>query len=100
MRKFGLGKLYSFKFPRRKSEIRGVVLDYNKEWTLIKCINDYRTDGFTIFKNDKVEASQGEFEKLALKILKLKGYSPLKEPKIPIDTLDSILSYINNDLLP
>lgn len=93
MRKSQIGKLYSFKFPKRKSEIQGIVLDYNDEWTLIKRTNDYSTDGFTIFKNDKVEAIQGEYEKFATKILKAKNYSHSKEPKIPIDTLESILSY-------
>ncbi|MFL5741492.1 MAG: hypothetical protein ACJ75B_14805 [Flavisolibacter sp.] len=73
--------------------MRYIVLDYNDEWTLIKRTYDYITDGFTIFKNDKVEVIYGEYEKFAAKILKLKSYSPTKEPKIPIDNLESILSY-------
>jgi len=95
MRKSQIGKLYSFKFPKRKSEIQGVVLDYNDEWTLVKRTYDYSTDGFTVFKNDRVEAIQGEYEKFAEKILKAKNYSPSKEPKIPIDRLDSLLSYVD-----
>jgi hypothetical protein len=95
MRKSQVGKLYSFKFPKRKSEIQGIVLDYNDELTLLKRVYDYSTDGFTVFKNEKVEAIQGEYEKFAAKILKAKNYSPLKEPKIPIDSLESLLSYID-----
>ena len=95
MRKSQIGKLYSFKFPKRKSEIQGIVLDYNDEWTLLKRTYDYSTDGYTVFKNDKVEATHGEYEKFAAKIFKLKNYSPQKEPKIPIDNLESLLSYID-----
>lgn len=95
MSKSQVGKLYSFKFPKRKSEIQGIVLNYNDDWTLIKRTNDYSTDGFTVFKNERVEAIQGEYEKFAAKILKAKNYSPLKEPKIPIDSLESLLSYID-----
>ena len=72
MRKFQVGKLYSFKFPKRKSEIQGIVLDFNDEWTLLKRAYDYSTDGFTVFKNEKVEYIQSEYEKFAAKILKAK----------------------------
>ncbi|RYZ82863.1 MAG: hypothetical protein EOP04_21180 [Proteobacteria bacterium] len=95
MRKSQIGKLYSFKFPKRKSEIQGIVLDYNDEWTLLKRAYDYSTDGFTVFKNEKVQAIQGEYEMFAAKILKAKNYSPSKEPKVPIDSLERLLSYIN-----
>ncbi|MFL5741141.1 MAG: hypothetical protein ACJ75B_13040 [Flavisolibacter sp.] len=46
-------------------------------------------------KNDKIEVIYGECEKFAAKILKLNNYSSTKEPKIPIDTFESILSYID-----
>jgi outer membrane protein assembly factor BamB len=95
MRKSQVGKHYSFKFPKRKSQIQGIVIDYNDEWTLIKRTYDYSTDGFTAFKNDKVEATHGEYEKFAAKILKVKNYSPSKEPKIPIVSLEGLLSYID-----
>jgi hypothetical protein len=72
MRKYQVGKHYSFKFPKRKSEIQGIVIDYNNEWTLIKRTYDYSTDGFTVFKNDKLEAIHGAYEKFAAKILKAK----------------------------
>lgn len=95
MRKSQIGKLYSFKFPKRKSAIQGIILDYNDEWTLIKRIYDYSADGFTIFKNEKVETIQGEGEKFTAKVLKLKSYSVLKEPKVPIDKLENILSHLD-----
>lgn len=95
MRKHQVGKHYSFKFPKRKSEIQGIIIDYNNEWALIKRTYDYSTDGFTVFKNDKLEAIHGAYEKFAAKILKAKNYSLSNEPKIPIDSLESLLSYID-----
>src|SRR3954466_1129518 len=95
MRKLQKGKLYTFKFLKRKSTIAGIVLGYTDEWTLIKDINDYNPDGYTIFKNDKVEVIEGEFEKFATKILKLKKYSFRKEPKFPIGKLEDMLLYID-----
>jgi hypothetical protein len=95
MRKSQIGKLFTFKFPKRKNEIQGIVLDYTDEWTLIKRTYDYGADGFTVFKNDKVEVIQDEYEKFAAKIFQLKNYSSLKEPKIPIDTPEGLLSFID-----
>ncbi|MGZ3860601.1 MAG: hypothetical protein ACXVMS_13755 [Flavisolibacter sp.] len=96
MPKSQIGKLYTFKFPKRKSEIQGIVLDYNDKWTLIKRTHDYSTDGFTVFKNDKVEVIHEDYEKFAAKILKAKNYSHSKEPKIPIDCIESLLLYVDN----
>lgn len=93
MRKSAIGKLFSFRFPGRKSGIQGIVLGFNQEWTLVRRVLDYTPDGFTIFKNEKAECRQGDDEKFAAKILKLKKYSHLKEPKVPIDSLEAILSY-------
>ncbi len=97
MRKTEIGKLYSFKFPKRKSAIQGIVLDYNKDWTIIKHVVDYRIDGFTVFQNEKAEYIYGEAEKFATKILKIKDYSWLEEPTIPLESLDSILKYVDEN---
>jgi hypothetical protein len=95
MQKKYIGKYLTFKFTGRKYDLTGVVLGYSKVYTLIKIFVDYCPNGFQIFKNDKVDFLFGESEKFATKILKLKKYSVLKEPAIPVDTLDNILTYIN-----
>jgi hypothetical protein len=96
MPKPSIGKFLTFKFIGRKDNISGIVLDYNDNWTLLRdCSWDYQLDGYTIFKNDRVEYLYGDFEKRATKILKLKGYNFKKEPKIPIDNLASIFNFIS-----
>jgi hypothetical protein len=88
------GKFLTFQFPRRKQNISGIVLGYNEAYTFIRRCHDYQLDGYTIFKNDKAEFVQGDFEKRAARILKLKNYLPEKEAGIPIDTLDNMLMHI------
>ena len=90
-----IGKYVTFKFAGRKYDISGVVLDYNDDWTLIRACTDYRPDGFTIFKNEKVEYYFGEKERMATKILKLKEYSYLNDPKIALNSLAEMLSAID-----
>lgn len=89
-----VGKFLTFQFQGRKDNISGIVLEYNDDYTLIRTCIDYRLDGYTIFKNEKVEFIQGDFEKRAARILKLKKYLPGKELTIPIDTLENILVYV------
>lgn len=94
MGKILIGRFFTFKFKGRKDNISGVVLAYNQSMTLIRRCHDYMLDGYTIFKNEKVEHYYGEYEKRAAKILKLKKYSINKEPIIPIDKLETIFNYI------
>jgi hypothetical protein len=95
MSKKYIGKYLTFKFTGRKYDLTGIVIAYNKTYTLIKIFRDYCPNGFHIFKNDKVEFHFGDSEKIATKIIRLKKYSITNEPTIPIDTLDNILTYIN-----
>jgi hypothetical protein len=88
------GKFLTFQFQGRKDNISGIVLGYNDDYTLIRTCIDYRLDGYTIFKNEKVEFIHGDFEKRAARILKLKNYLPEKEPTIPMDALENILMYV------
>jgi hypothetical protein len=90
-----IGKLLAFKFVGRKYDIIGVVLDYNEDWTLIRNCAEYFPDGFTIFKNVKVDYYYGEKEKMATKILKLKKYSYENDPKITLGSLDEMLNSID-----
>jgi hypothetical protein len=97
MQKRLIGKYFTFKFSGRKSDISGVVLAYNENYTLIRTIVDYTADGYTIFKNEKVEHCFGDHEKVATKILKLKNYSSDEEPNIPIDKLANIFSFLSDN---
>ncbi|MGN6435013.1 MAG: hypothetical protein ACTHMM_00710 [Agriterribacter sp.] len=89
------GKYISFTIKGRKDKIRGIVLNLNKDWTLIKTCIDYTVDGYTIFRNINVKHEYGEFERRANKILLLKKYDYRKEPRIPIDSLPEIIAYID-----
>lgn len=71
MHKSDIGKLYSFKFPKRKDEILGVVLDFNKQWVIVKRLYDYSVDGYTVFRNHQLEYRHEEYERFATKVLKL-----------------------------
>jgi hypothetical protein len=98
MRKSDIGKLYSFKFPKRKDAILGIVLDFSEQWIAVRRLYDYSLDGYTIFRNDKVVYSHGEYERFASKILKKKNYAYLKEPRIPIDSMESLFSNIDKKI--
>ena len=95
MNKKSIGKYLTFKFAGRKSKISGVVLDYNDDWTLIRSCIDYLPEGFTIFRNKKVDFYYGELEKMATKILKLRQYEYKNDPIIPLGSLDEILKSID-----
>jgi hypothetical protein len=92
MHKFRIGKFYTFEFPKRKKAIEGILLDFNKDWTLIARIYDYTFDGFTIFDNTKVQPQDGEYEQFATKICKAKQYMQIEKPQISIDNLDGIFT--------
>jgi hypothetical protein len=90
-----IGKFLTFKFVGHKYDISGVVLDYNGNWTLIRNCTEYSPDGFTIFKNEKVDYFYGEKEKMATKILTLKKYAYQNDPKIPLASRDEMLNSID-----
>ncbi len=91
-----IGNFLTFEFKSDKSNISGIVLSYNDDWTLIKRCNDYLIDGYVIIRNNIYSHYlQGEYEHRAMKILTLKNYNYLDEPIIPISDLDSILEYIS-----
>jgi len=90
-----IGKFLTFKFVGRKYDVSGVVLDYNDDYTLIRNCNDYLFDGYMIFRNLKVEFFQGDHEKRAMKILKLKKYLFKENLKINLGSLGQIFSYID-----
>jgi len=90
-------KYLSFRFRGRKSPVRGILLSYSDEYTLIRDCPDFEPDGYIIFRNHQVSVESGDTERLAQRILKLKGYSHKEETLAPIDTLDNILCYLNDN---
>lgn len=97
MNKKLIGTVVTFKIKGRKDHITGVVLNYNDEWTHIRRCIDYSLDGHTIFRNNKVEYIIDDYEKRVKKILTLKKYDSKKERKIPLESLDKILSFIDKN---
>jgi hypothetical protein len=96
MKKNLIGKFLTFIFNGDKSNISGIVLSYNDDWTLIRRCNDYLIDGYVIIRNNTYSKYvQGEYELRAMKILTLKKYDYLNEPVIPISNLDNIIEYIS-----
>ncbi|MHA4847872.1 hypothetical protein ACX0G7_27140 [Flavitalea antarctica] len=95
MQKKYIGKYFTFKFKGRRDDFSGVVLTYNGSYTLIRNFTDYVPDGFRIFKNYNVDFYSSDHTKTATKILKVKKYSIVKEHLAPIDSLESIFTYIN-----
>jgi hypothetical protein len=91
------GRFLSFKIKGRKSKISGVVLDWNDEWTLIRRCIDYSVDGYSIIRNKNLTFFYEEFEQRANKILKIKKYNYKSEPKIPIDNLLKIVTYVDKN---
>ncbi len=78
--------------------INGIVLDFNKDWILIKSNPvDYIIDGYFIIKNKNIiGVERGESEKWKDKIIKLKGFKATNKMRIPLDNLEKILKVLTN----
>jgi hypothetical protein len=90
-----LGKYSSFKSGKGKFNLTGIVLSCNERYTLVRNISDYQLNGFTVFKNDMVEICKDKYEKTTGRILEAREYSYTNDPIAPLDSLESLLSYIN-----
>ncbi len=89
------GKFYTFEIPSRNDSISGFILDYNKEWILIRRCFDYRLDGFSLFKRDKdLVLEYGTYERISASIFKLKKYNYKKEKLVKITDLNAMLKEI------
>ena len=95
-----IGKLFSFKFQYTDCEeiYSGYLIDFNKDWTLIKYNSaDYVVDGYIILKNKYVTAHKRDNqEKFTQKILDLKGQKPTSKEKIPLTDLKTIFKYLSS----
>lgn len=94
MSKKYIGKVVSLQFADWKQPISGVVLYYNDQFTLMRNLDGFRLDGYIIISHRKgMTYNCGEWEKMANKILKLKGYTSddIKIPEVELTDLESIL---------
>jgi hypothetical protein len=93
-----LGQFISVKFINRKEPIRGFVIDYNDDWTLMKHNPvEFVIDGYIIFRHKNIEGfRRGPQEKFLEKVITLKGQQANDTEKIPINDLKTILKYLTN----
>jgi hypothetical protein len=94
-----LRQLLSIKFTDRPTPIYGFILDYNNDWTLMKHNPfDYVIDGFIILRHKNIQGfRRDKEEKFKEKIINLKGYNPSTEEVIPLNSLETILSFLTNN---
>jgi len=92
-----IGNLLKFKYSDKKEVFKGIVLDYNNDWTfLIYNPVDYVADGFIILKNLKSLAfSKFSNDKMKEKILKIKINSLDIPLDLPLIKIEDILNYIS-----
>ncbi len=91
-----IGQLISVKFSDRKNPVSGFVIDYTKDWTLLKYNTvDYMMDGYIIFRHKNIVGIlREEEEKFREKVIKLKGLAPSLKERIPLTDLPAILKYL------
>lgn len=95
--------LISLKLKSRRMPVDGIVIDYDKDWTLLKYNPvDYVLDGYILVNNKKVKGFQRSQEELFKeKIIKLKTITLMNTNASAIFNLESIVAMLvsRNDLL-
>jgi hypothetical protein len=91
------GKFVSFKYRDRKDIISGYLIDYNNDWTLIKCNPvDYIIDGYLILKTKKIlKYRRDDYEKFREKVLIAKRIIPSDNDIFPITDISETLQLIS-----
>ncbi|ABZ94686.1 Hypothetical protein LBF_2189 [Leptospira biflexa serovar Patoc strain 'Patoc 1 (Ames)'] len=92
-----IGKLLEFKYSDKKEVFKGIVLDYNNDWTfLLYNPVDYVADGFLILKNlQSLRFSKNTNDNMNEKILKIKIDSLGIPIDLPLLKIEDILKYIS-----
>lgn len=92
-----VGNLISLKYTDRPSEIYGIVLRYEDEFTLMRSNPDaYILDGYCILRHKNIQGYRYDVkEKRKEKVLKLKGIYDSVQPAIPLDNLENILRFLS-----
>lgn len=93
-----VGEVISIRYKDRKTSLTGMVIDYNDDWTLLKSNPaDFVVDGYKIFRHKNIEAFKQDFqEEQVQKVLYLKGINISDKELIPLDNLETILSYLSD----
>lgn len=92
------GKLVTVKYTDRPTPISGFVLDYNKDWILLKYNEtDYVMDGYKIIRHKNIESfTRGTYEKFKEKVIKLKKQHIVDFELFELANLNTILSYLTD----
>lgn len=92
-----LHKLITVAFKDKKAHFSGFLLDYNEDWILLRYNPvDFILDGYVILKNKNIESiSREDDEEFTERIIKLKGLKCNADDIIPIQSLSSILNYLD-----
>lgn len=92
-----VGNLISLKYKDRASEIYGIVLRYEDDFTLMRNNSDeYILDGYCILRHKNLKGYRYDAdEKRKEKVMKLKGIFDDAQLPVPLDNLANILNFIN-----
>jgi hypothetical protein len=93
-----IGKLISIEFTDKKVIVSGFLIDYNEDWILLRFNPvDYILDGYIILKNKNIQSViRDENEEFTERVIKLKGLKTSSDEIVPIQSLSSILNYLNH----
>lgn len=89
-------QLISIKFEDKKDVFTGILIDYTKDWLLLRNNPaDFMIDGFVILRNKKVKSIYREPEyDFVEKVIRLKNIKINPEEAIPLTDLFSIISFL------
>ncbi len=86
--------LIEFKIKKKKFTIKGVLIDYSDEWTLL--LNnpvDYLIDGYILIKNDNIIAYNDLSRSFENKVL-IKKTHDIKKINLKLDSIEVLIHYL------
>lgn len=100
MTKKYIGQLITLKFEYtdETAEYSGYLIDFNKDWVLLKYNKvDYLIDGFVVLNNKFItHFKRDDKEKFTQRVLDLKGETPKKNERIPLTDLGTVLNHLSD----
>lgn len=96
MMKHYLNQLVTLEFSDIKDSFSGFLLDFNKDWILLRSNPvDYVIDGFIILRNKNLEAVISDDDtQFKEKVIRLKELKLTSDTIIPLTSLEIILSFL------